>query len=110
MSDLTDRIAEAIRESAWTGCDPTRISNARTLSEAVAAVVHPEIRTVEELDALPVGSVAIETRTGHAWVRHSEKWHCTCRVGTDVEWTSQEIAEDHGIAGTRVLFTPGGDS
>ena len=67
---MSDRIAEAIRESAWTGCDPTRISNARTLSEAVAAVVHPRSANKaskagdESLTVRPLGELRVRHAPG----------------------------------------------
>lgn len=65
------------------------------------------ITTAEELDALPIRSVVIEPR-GHVWIRHSDKWHCSCD-GCSVEWTSAEVLGDHLGATDRpltVLWTP----
>ncbi|MGC5258395.1 hypothetical protein ACPXCG_18800 [Gordonia sp. DT218] len=51
------------------------------------------IRTVEELDALPVGAVVQELPAEHTWIRHSTAWHCSCD-GTDVEWSTAEVVHE----------------
>ncbi|TWS25552.1 hypothetical protein FK530_22800 [Tsukamurella conjunctivitidis] len=56
------------------------------------------VTTAEDLDALPLRTVAVEPDTDHVWIRHSEKWHCSCD-GTGVEWTSAEVFGDLGTGG-----------
>ncbi|WP_367582350.1 hypothetical protein [Tsukamurella tyrosinosolvens] len=65
------------------------------------------VESAEELEALPHQSVVIEEPHGHVWIRHSDKWHCSCD-GTSVEWSSDEVFGDLGCGDQplTVLWTP----
>lgn len=69
------------------------------------------VETAEELDALPLRAVVVEEPHGHVWIRHSDKWHCSCD-GTGVEWSSAEVFGDLGCGEQplTVLWLPEGES
>ncbi|GAC81683.1 hypothetical protein SAMN04488550_4157 [Gordonia malaquae] len=63
------------------------------------------VRAVEELDALPIGTVVQEDEYRHTWIRHSKKWHCSCD-GTYVEWSSAGAFEELERRPLTILWTP----
>ena len=75
----------------------------------VAATWHEArtVRTVEELDALPIGSVVQEIGEEHTWIRHGSLWHCSCD-GTDVPWSSPALFEEQGGEPLLVIWHPEG--
>lgn len=88
MGDLTDRIAAAIethrKHGGWVNRSTGKLTRKcacgwngddydRHLAHEIATVVHPEIRTVEELDAIPVGTVLLSA-DGWAVQRRPGRW------------------------------------
>lgn len=94
-------------------CEPSMVDACWDLYEdearAVIAAIHPTVRTVEELDALPVGSVVL-SYTVFLKVKSGlgrEVWGC---VGTSDIIPADEILvydEDAGAYSVTVLRTPG---
>lgn len=72
------------------------VPEVRNLRADVERLTPREITTVEELEALPYRSVVIEQPYSHAWIRHSDAWHCGCD-GTDIEWSTAEVFEEATI-------------
>lgn len=90
---LQDRIAEILRGTLPKGCDE-RV--AALIAEAAEQHYRPRIETVEQLDALPVGSVV---RCGFGVVHER-------RPGERV-WTGIGLG-DFGLPAV-VLWSPGAD-
>lgn len=78
--DLTQAIADELgRVTHWDA--ETWQKEAALIAKVVEAHVHPEVRTVEELDALPLGSV-VRDKHGDTDMKFS-----------DTTWISPETAE-----------------
>lgn len=112
-------IAEVLRSEGWTceyhepvsergECRQCDDSHDRLGDRAVAALREARtMRSVEELDALPVGAIAVEP-SGHAWIKHDlALWHCSCD-GTGVEWASSSLVEDSHLP-LRIVYRPDED-
>lgn len=96
----------------WCGWSTSIFNSHKTAialwAEHVDAVLHPTIETVEELEALPAGTVVLELPTDHVWISHARHaWHCSCD-GTDVPWSWDEIWNEVAEVGhtLTVLYTP----
>ncbi|QDK02837.1 hypothetical protein SEA_SQUIDDLY_87 [Gordonia phage Squiddly] len=108
---LVDTIAEVLtaadRDNWCLPMDPEQ--RARALAGRAVANWKYAHRIVSdhELDQLPVHTVVQETPAEHTWIRHSDKWHCSCD-GCDVEWTSSGVWDESRIDGGQlhILYLP----
>lgn len=62
------------------------------------------VTTVEQLDALPVGSVVQEESEQHTWIRHGWLWHCSCD-GCDIEWSTTGLFDEQQREPLLILWT-----
>ena len=69
----------------------------------LATITRPEAReiTAEELDALPHGSVVLDS-DGDAWVRRLSRWW----YGPGLSMTSQKLERTYSDLSLRVLYVP----
>jgi len=92
MTDLTARIAEILHGHSWRlGSGSSREDVAALIAAAAEQHYRPRVETVEQLDALPVGSV-VRTTEGRVAEKTGEHWGNASGYGSWWNETGDEIS------------------
>lgn len=105
-----DELANLVNEAYWARWGGAVLmppsSGDRQSADMILAAGYRKARTiatVEELDALPVGSVILDS-DGDAWQRSTSGWTCTDRAFNTVDQPSENLVNILGPA--TVIWEP----